>query len=621
MNNKQSSNRIAPVIVFIALQFLFNNIYCQPFKFAWITDIHVGNNTGQQDLINTVMDINSNDQMSFILISGDITETGKNTDLELAKTILDGLNKPYYIIPGNHDTKWSQSGCTKFSQVFNSDKFIFNYNEICFIGMAQGPIMKMGDGHFSPEDLRWLDSTLAKIDNKKPLIFVTHYPLDNQIDNWFTVLDRLKKYNTIAVLCGHGHANKAFSFEGIPGVMSRSNLRGKENYGGYNIVDVNEQSITFTEKVTLAITKPAWNKITIPSNFVADTQKYPRPDYSINKSYPFVNVKWNFKTNYTITSSPVLNNKYVFVTSAGGYAYCLTIDAGTLIWKFKTNGAIYNSPDLQNNKVVFGSNDKFIYCLNASSGNLEWKYETQSPIVASPKIFNNVVYIGSGDGKFRAIDINNGKLIWQFDGIGEFVEAKPLVYDNKVIFGSWDGFLYSLNINDGSLAWKWKGTDGFHFSPAACWPVASNGKIFVAAPDRFATAINSETGKTIWRTNSHKVRESVGISEDGEYFYAKGMQDTLFVFSSSSGNPQLVKAVDCGIGYCINPNMPIEKENVIFFANKNGLLIALDRVSFNILWKYKTGVSLVNTAAPVNKNKVVVTNADGEVMLIESASN
>ena len=242
---KPSSKKIIPLLLFVVISLLYTRaIYSQQFKFAWITDTHVGGITGADDLINTVNDINSLNDLDFVILSGDITETGKTKDLIEAKNILDKLRKPYHIIPGNHDTKWSESGCTKFSQIFGKEKFVFDYQGIRFIGMHEGPIMRMGDGHFSPENLRWLDSTLAKITDKSlPLIFVTHYPLDDQIDNWFEAINRLKKYNTKVVLCGHGHTNHAYSFEGIPGVMGRSNLRAKENAGGYNIVEVGKRAL------------------------------------------------------------------------------------------------------------------------------------------------------------------------------------------------------------------------------------------------------------------------------------------------------------------------------------------------------------------------------------------
>ena len=534
---RAACKRITFSLLFAVITFLLNStIYSQEFKFAWLSDTHVGGTTGAEDLVNSVRDINSFTDIDFVILSGDVTETGKTADLERTKNILDSLRKPYYIIPGNHDTKWSESGCTKFSQIFGSDRFVFDYNGIRFIGMHEGPIMRMGDGHFSPEDLRWLDSTLSKItDLSKPIIFVTHYPVDNSIDNWFEVSDRLKKFNTKMILCGHGHANRSYSFEGIPGIMGRSNLRAKANLGGYNIVEVTKDSVFFSERIPGKITKPVWNKLSLKEiNYAADTIKYARPDFSINSSYPNIKTKWSYKTNYTITSAPVVYKENVFVTSGSGCAYCLSLSNGKLKWQFKTNGAIYGSPDVSNNKVVFGSTDQNIYCVNASTGKLVWKYFTHSPIVAVPKIHNDVVYIGGGDGKFRAINLSTGKLIWEYEGIGEFVESKPLIYNDKIIFGAWDSYLYALNLKDGSLVWKWQGTEGFLYSPAACWAVASNGKIFVVAPDRIATAIDAETGKTIWRTNAHQVRESIGISGDGKYVYAKGMNDSLFVFSASS---------------------------------------------------------------------------------------
>lgn len=609
--------------LFISLFFILLTteiIYPQQFRFAWLSDTHVGSQTGTLDLINSVHDINSQKKINFIIISGDITETGRTDDIETSKTILDSLNKPYFIIPGNHDTKWSESGCTKFIETFGSEKFVFDFGGFKFIGMHEGPIMRMGDGHFSPQDIRWLDSTLAKIKNSNlPIIFVTHYPVDNSIDNWYEVLDRLKKYDTRLILCGHGHANRTYNFEGVSGVMDRSNLRAKENLGGYNIVEISRDSIFFSEKIPGLPIKPNWYKRSLVKiNYATDTVNYIRPDYTINASYPNIKVKWVFNTDYTITSAPVLSDQKIFVTSGSKYAYCLQLSTGKVLWQFKTDGAIYGSPDVSNDKVIFGSNDQNIYCVNSLNGKLIWKYQTKAPIVAVPTIYKNAVYIGGGDGKFRAIDLTTGKLIWEYNGIGEFVETKPLIYNDKVIFGAWDSYLYALNINNGSLAWKWQGTKGFLYSPAACWPVASNGKIFIIAPDRIITAINSETGETIWRSNAHQARESIGISEDGKYVYAKGMNDSLFVFSAELNEAKIVKTIDCKFGYDIDPSMPQEKDGVVYFGTKNGLVVAIDKQKLDVQWKYKTGVSVVNTVAPIDDHHIVITNMDGEVMLLES---
>lgn len=156
------------------------------------------------------------------------------------------------------------------------------------------------------------------------------------------------------------------------------------------------------------------------------------------------------------------------------------------------------------------------------------------------------------------------------------------------------------------------------YSPAACWPVGANNKIFIVAPDRFMTAIDAETGKTIWRSNLHQVRESIGISEDGGCVYARCMNDTLLAFSSSSSTPQLLWATHCGYGYDIDPSMPIEKDGAVFFSTKNGLVIALEAKTGTVKWMNRIGVALVNTVAPIDAHRVVMSDMDGRLIMVES---
>lgn len=83
-----------------------------PLRFAWLSDTHVGSDRGADDLRAAVADINATPGLQFALVTGDVTEMGSLEELSLAKDILDGLGVRYYIIPGNHDTKWSESGAT-----------------------------------------------------------------------------------------------------------------------------------------------------------------------------------------------------------------------------------------------------------------------------------------------------------------------------------------------------------------------------------------------------------------------------------------------------------------------------------------------------------------------------
>ncbi|MDP4196971.1 MAG: metallophosphoesterase, partial [Bacteroidota bacterium] len=371
--------KITTVLIILILSFYQDAIYSQvkrPVHFAWLSDIHVGSTNAAEDLSRSVHDINSLSGVDFVIISGDISQSGKTSDLRLTKSILDSLKMPYYIIPGNHDAKWSESGATMFSKIWKSDRFVFERSGIKFIGLYEGPLMRMADGHFAPEDLRWLDKVISQQKNKlQPVIFVTHYPVDNEIDNWFEFIKRAKKLNTQVVLVGHGHANREMNFEGIPGIMGRSNLRAGKAVGGYNLVEIKDDSIFFSERIPESTTKPVWAKVALGmKSYKTDTTKYERPEFSINKKYPEIKEKWRVETNYVIASAPLVWKDVVISCDSKGEVNAFSLNNGSKKWTFKTGSGVYSSPDVYNDKVVFASTDGNIYCINPKFGKLLWKF-------------------------------------------------------------------------------------------------------------------------------------------------------------------------------------------------------------------------------------------------------
>ena len=590
-------------------------------RIAWLTDTHVGNPTGADDLRASVADINALGDIDLVLLSGDVTEFGSDEQFRLTKSILDSLHPPLYIIPGNHDTKWSESGATSFRKFWGHDRFVFRSAGLTFIGLHQGPIMKMGDGHWAPEDLRWLDSVLAALpDPRQPLVLVTHYPIDPGIANWYEVLDRLKRFNTQVVLVGHGHRNRIDDYEGIPGVMGRSNLRAGNPVGGYNLIEIRGSMMTFHTRTPGGMTEPSWHTILLePKQYSAAVDPASRPDFSVNASYPDVATTWEYRTGWTIASSPAVWNGMAIIGDASGTVYALDLDVGSVRWSFTAGDAVYSSPAVSDGKVAFGSCDSLIYCLDATTGKLLWSHRTGKAVVASPAIHDGTVFIGASDGRFRALDLTTGVLKWGYEDVQWFVETKPLVCEGLVIFGAWDTYLYALDAETETLRWKWQSDrPATGLSPAACWPVASNGKAFIVAPDRMMTAIDLATGTTVWRTGQWQVRETIGISEDGARVYVRTMRDSILAISAIAAQPEAVWVQNVGFGYDINSAAIVEKEGVVFYGTKNGLLIALASETGDVLWQHKTGVALLNTVTPLDQKTVLASDLDGRVRLIRA---
>ncbi len=606
-----------------------------PLRFAWLSDTHVGSDRGADDLRASVSDINVTPGLSFVLVTGDVTEMGSYSNLRLAKDILDGLHVPYHIIPGNHDTKWSGSGGSDFARLWGADRFAFESGGFRFIGLSQGPILRMGDGNWAPQDVRWLEGLLAEPGGAtKPTVFVSHYPLDESIANWYVVLDKLKTVPTVAVLVGHGHKNRAMDYEGLQGVMGRANLGTKEAASGYTIVEVEAKAMTFAER-TAGKTRAPWHRIALkkgglpivatgrPSGGArgpgTNAGPSPRPDFGVNGLYPQVRVRWRFDAGWTIASSAAVAGETVVFGDASGAVRALRIADGSIAWEFKTDEPVYSTPAIGGARVVFGGTDGTISALDARTGTSAWTIITGGPVVACPRIAGGVVYIGSSDHVFRAIDLATGRPVWSHDGIEGFVETKPLVADDKVVFGAWDGCLYALDINTGKLVWKWQGEKPSpYYSPAACWPVAVNGRVFVVAPDPWMTAIDLATGREIWGTDNWAVRESIGLSEDGQRVYVRTTEDVIAAISPSADGSEAVWETNAGFGYDINSAQLVEKDGVVFYGTKNGLLLALDGATGALKWKHRVGVALLNTVTPLSSREVVVTDFDGRVSLVVS---
>jgi len=587
-------------------------------RFAWLSDTHIGSPTGAADLAAAVGEINAEREIQFVLLSGDITEFGSNRQLQLAKSILDSLRKPYHIIPGNHDTKWSESGGTAFPAIWGSEHFAFDAGEYRFIGIHQGPRMKMADGHWAPEDLRWVDSVLAAMPHNQPFFVVTHYPVDSSIANWYELLVRVKQYNLQAILVGHGHSNREENFEGVPAAMGRSSLRAGDSTGGYTVGRIHDDTLSLTEQRTMRPAGPVWLRIPLgPRAYPVSDPRWPRPDFSVNSQYPDVDTLGTFRSGHLIASSAAVGKGMAVVGDASGKVYGLSLESGKAGWVFHTSGPVYSSPAAAGASVVFGSADSSIYCLNLEDGSQLWRVRTGAPVVASPVVSKGIVYVGGGDGVFRALDLVSGEVVWEFSGIGGFVECTPLLYEGSVYFGAWDESFYALDARSGRLRWRWRSeTPGILTSPAACRPVGAGGRVFIVAPDRKMTAFNARTGAVEWRSSAHQVRESLGASEDGKRILIRTIRDSILALSSSSPMPRSIWSVDAGFGYDINSAMLVEKGGVVFYGSKNGLLLALDSRTGRLLWKHRVGVAAIHTVTPLDARRILTTDFDGAVQLV-----
>ena len=590
------------------------------FSFALLTDTHIStsNPRPMEDLQRSIADINQNPAIEFVVVTGDLTESGDRASIQAIKDELEKLNVPFYAASGNHETTWSESGVMDFSRVFGDSRFAFSHNGMYFIGFNSGPVIRMADGHVAPQDITWLKHNLDSVSKAgdAPIFVFTHYPLRNgDVDNWYEVTDVLRQHNVQCIMGGHYHRNLIFDCDGIADVLNRSNLRDEDGVNGYSIISVTD-SIRFNEKRVGEVAQQ-WLSLPFGKKVYGPSAEELRPNFAVNAEYPNVERVWHKALKGGVYSTPVTDGKSLYIGDDVGVMYALDAKTGKTRWTFDTGMRIVGSPAVSEGVVVFGSANYTIYGLHAKTGKELWHITTNQAVMGAATIHEGIAYIGGGDGRMFAIDIHTGKVSWSFDQLTNYVLTRPLVYNDKLYFGCWDTHFYALNLSDGSLAWKWNNGKGNpKLSPASVWPVAANGKIFITAPDRYFTCLDAETGEQVWRTKEYKVRETVGLSEDGKTVYSKCMWDTIVAMDATTHEPVTRWAAHADVGYEHNPAMPLEKEGTLWVSTKNGLLLGMDAATGKVLWRHKIGNSILNTPLPLSGKECIFTSSEGTITYI-----
>jgi hypothetical protein len=600
------------LIIFL---FLFSlPAYSQNYQYGWLSDIHIGAPGADKDLEAVVDDINQRGEIKFVIATGDIAEKGSNEELETAKRILDKLNVSYYVIPGNHDTKWSESGLTKFEDLWGDNKFIFEHEGTIHIGLNSGIPWRGGGGHFQVEDIDWLKAALIDVDPDAEVYFYAHHPLDGDADNWFKVTNILRDYNISGMMIGHGHSNRQLNFNGINSAMGRSTL-SRPKYPGYTLVENSSDSIKLFEI-----------KVDSLRRFWGGWSKNERKEIPFIDSLQFekysekIEIISSVDLHSTLSASLLFDNDRMYAASIGGDVTSFDL-SGKIIWQHKTGGTIFSRPARDRDVLAVATIEGDLITLNANNGELIQIIGLGEALTSQLIIIDIVnagvkgrgVVVGTAEGNLYCYDLYSFELVWQNSSAGLMIETKPLYIDNKIIFGSWDNYLYCIDASSGSLIWQWTENKNFYYSPAAIWPVTDGKNVYISTPDKFVSAIDLLLGTTVWR-KEYQSWESIGISEDYEDILIKSFMNNFYIVSAIDGEKK--NEIKIGYGLDTMPAEPIERDGKIIFGSKNGKVYKIEKED-NYNWEplFFTGTARVHSVRHLKNNLFAASNMDGKIYL------
>lgn len=225
-----------------------------PFTFVGINDLHVldARSTG---VVNRAMDqINADPRVRFSVVIGDIATDGKLGEINLVKKSLDRLERPYFVVPGNHDVDPRAANIyANYQRVFGPLSWVHEENGWTFIGFDSCEGAK-SDVVVRQEQIEWLKDRLRRIKRDRPLALFCHHPFNPhtkqyRVKNADEILALFSEHNLRLFACGHWHGNQVEEQDGVLFTTTACCSATRDNFDntpeeGYRLFHLEKDTIT-----------------------------------------------------------------------------------------------------------------------------------------------------------------------------------------------------------------------------------------------------------------------------------------------------------------------------------------------------------------------------------------
>lgn len=137
-----------------------------------------------------------------------------------------------------------------------------------------------------------------------------------------------------------------------------------------------------------------------------------------------------------VRSSPVYMDGIVYVSTKNanekGEIFAINAYTGEVIWRSGNIGNFTSTPAVNQNFLFIGSEEGSLFCLNRTDGRMKWKYPTKGKLMASPAISGETVIFGTGDGFVTSLNQSTGEEISKI-GLGGEIITSPIISNHKII--------------------------------------------------------------------------------------------------------------------------------------------------------------------------------------------
>lgn len=197
-----------------------NTNFSDTLKFALISDTHISYDV----LKKAIKEIGKQEDLKFIVCTGDITNSGLAREFEWYAEIIKDSKYPVITVIGNHE--YRSNGLKIFNRMFGPTNMSFMYMGYKFIMFDD----VVWENNNQPPRFDWLKEELEESDS--PGVLLAHIaPCSNQLKgNYCEIFTGLiSESNLILGLHGHIHSYAERTVGGVPLIIA-DNIGNREYY-------------------------------------------------------------------------------------------------------------------------------------------------------------------------------------------------------------------------------------------------------------------------------------------------------------------------------------------------------------------------------------------------------
>lgn len=173
--------------------------------------------------------VDQTDGVDMVVVTGDLTEHGRAVEYDHFARLMEPLNLPWHVLPGNHDDRAEirdrfpapGAGLVPGAEALN---WSVTLDDFTLIGL-DSQVPGHHHGHLTPETIDFLWDRLMQARGRPVLIALHHPPIasgiaemdDGALQDTAAFGAALRAYpGPIRLICGHLHRSISTLFAGIP---------------------------------------------------------------------------------------------------------------------------------------------------------------------------------------------------------------------------------------------------------------------------------------------------------------------------------------------------------------------------------------------------------------------